>query len=79
MTSSSNNSLNFTLSDLLALSDTTDTLNVLGHAGDVVTSTGQGWVADAGPPVLNAGHLYHAYSLGSAHLLVETEITQTVN
>ena len=76
---SANHSLTLNLADVLALSDSSDTLNVIGHAGDLVSAIGQGWQSDTGGPVLNGGRLYNAYSLGSAHLLIETEITQTIS
>lgn len=79
LTGSANHTLSLRLADLLALSDSSDTLNIVGHAGDTVSAIGQGWQPDGAAPVLSGGHLYTAYAIGNAHLLVETEITQLIS
>ncbi|MEO5702875.1 MAG: calcium-binding protein, partial [Gammaproteobacteria bacterium] len=72
-----NNTLTLNVQDVLDLSGTTDQLIVLGNAGDVVNSTGQGWVA--GSNVLLNGETYASYTNGFASLLVDTDITRNIS
>ncbi len=77
LTGSGNNSLTLNISDLLDLSDTSNTLFVSGNAGDVVNSTGQGWVN--GGTLVSDGHTYTNYANGLAQLLVEVGMTGNVS
>jgi Ca2+-binding RTX toxin-like protein len=64
-------------SDLLALSDTSDTLVLAGEADDAVHMTGGGWSKDNTAPVQRLdGLTVQGYSNGSAHLLIDTDILQ---
>jgi hypothetical protein len=72
LTGTGDNTLAFTLRDVLNLSDTTNGLFVKGNAGDTVTSTGQGWVAGSDETV--AGTLYHTYASGAASLHVQAGV-----
>jgi ELWxxDGT repeat protein len=72
------NALSLSLLDVLNLSSTSNTLQVIGDAGDSVSTAPQGWVQDAGGPVTHGAHTYNPYTLGTAHLLIETHITQNV-
>ena len=70
--------LKLTASDVLAMSDTTDTLIVTGETGDTVQMTGGSWMM--GPDqILSDGKNYHAYSDGGAQLLIGEHITPTVS
>jgi Ca2+-binding RTX toxin-like protein len=62
------NRLTLAAQDILDLSSTTDTLRVLGRAGDSVNIVGS--YTDEG---VSGG--YHRYSVGAATLLVDTDIT----
>jgi hypothetical protein len=66
------NSLTLETLDLLALSDTTNTLRVDGDSGDSVISTGQGWVAAGQVDV--GGTLYQSYTDGAATLLLHPDV-----
>ena len=77
-TGADNNTLTLALGDLIDLSTTTDTLLVLGEAGDEVISPAQGWTPDgtetfAGLP----GQVYNRYISGAGTLLIDSDITQT--
>jgi Ca2+-binding RTX toxin-like protein len=72
LTGSGNNDLTLETLDLLALSDSTNTLRVDGDAGDAVTSTGQGWAA--GSLVDVGGTFYQSYTDGAATLLLHPDI-----
>jgi Ca2+-binding RTX toxin-like protein len=72
LTGTGDNSLTLETLDLLALSDTTNTLRVDGNAGDAVISQGQGWVA--GGQVDVGGTLYQSYADGAATLLLQLSI-----
>jgi hypothetical protein len=67
--------LNVTLSDVLALSSTTDTLRVDGNAGDVVNA-GSGWTA--GADLIIGPNTYQSYTQGTALLLIDTDITHNI-
>ncbi|MEO5574083.1 MAG: calcium-binding protein, partial [Gammaproteobacteria bacterium] len=77
LTGTGNNTLTLNVQDVLDLSGTTDQLIVLGNTGDVVNSTGQGWVA--GSNVLLNGETYASYTNGFASLLVDTDITRNIS
>jgi hypothetical protein len=72
LTGTGDNSLTLETLDLLALSDSTNTLRVDGDTGDSVNSTGQGWVA--GGQVDVGGTLYQSYADGAATLLLQLSI-----
>ena len=63
-------------SDVLALSDDTGTLRIMGEAGDSAYSIGQGWVQGADQVI--ELDTYHTYTQGLATLLVDTNITQLI-
>jgi len=77
LTGTGNNSLKLTRLDLLNLSDTSNQLIVKGNAGDRVTFTGEGWLF--GGQTTFSETLYDCYTSGAATLLVDTNITQTIN
>jgi len=68
MTGAGSNRLTLGAQDILDLSSSTDTLTVLGSAGDSVNIVGS--YSDEG---VSSG--YHRYSVGTATLLVDTDIT----
>jgi hypothetical protein len=80
LTGAGNNTLTLNVADVLDLSSTTNQVIVLGNAGDVVNSTGQGWVAGANQVI--GGQTYAAYSKVSgvdiATLLIDTDVTRNV-
>ena len=76
LTGVGNNSVTFSVHDVLDLSDSTNVLYIDGNAGDSVTSTGEGW-ADNGTTTVE-GTVYHSYSMGDAQLYVDDTITQTI-
>jgi len=76
LTGSGNNSVTFTLDELLNLSQTSNQLIISGDAGDSVTSSAQNWI-QAADQVID-GQTYHVYSSGDATLLVDTDITQDI-
>ncbi len=75
LTGTGNNSLNLNLTDLLALSDHSNTLTVIGDAGDSVSTADSGWTS-AGPVDLG-GVFYDSYTQGLATLLADQAIDQT--
>jgi Ca2+-binding RTX toxin-like protein len=68
MTNAGTNRLTLGAQDILDLSSSTDTLKVLGSAGDSVNIVGR--YVDEG---ISGG--YHRYGVGTATLLVDTDIT----
>lgn len=68
MTGGGNNRLTLNQQDILDISSSTDTLRVLGNAGDSINIVGS--FTDGG---VSGG--YHRYTVGSATLLVDTDIT----
>jgi len=76
LTGSGDNSLTLTMLDLLALSDSTNTLRVDGDTVDTVIAEGQGWLV--GDVVNIGGTLYQGYLNGAATLLVDTDILSLV-
>lgn len=71
ITGSGNNTAILSVTDVLNISSTTDTLKIDGNAGDVV-HMGTGWT-DLG---VNGG--YHRYSQNMATLIIDKDITQGV-
>jgi Ca2+-binding RTX toxin-like protein len=74
------NTLTLNLRDVLALSDTSNTLRVDGNTGDVVNSAGQGWIA-GGTVEVFPGVNYQSYTAGAATLLLHPDIVagSTIN
>ncbi|NJN89474.1 MAG: hypothetical protein HC878_03250 [Leptolyngbyaceae cyanobacterium SL_5_14] len=77
LTGTGNNSLTLNLRDLLSLSDTTNRIVVLGNSGDTVTSTGQGWVSSGTQTI--GSNIYARFTIASAVLLVDTDITRSIS
>jgi hypothetical protein len=77
LTGTGDNTLILETLDLLALSDTTNTLRVDGDAGDVVISQGQGWAA--GGTVDIEGTLYQSYTDGAATLLLHPDVDSLIS
>jgi Ca2+-binding RTX toxin-like protein len=79
LTGTGNNSVALTAQDVLETSDT-GVMQILGNAGDSVSSVAQGW--SKGMDQVIDGQTYHTYTSsqpGSAvTLLVDTDITQTI-
>ena len=69
------NDLTLALNDVLALSDTTDTLTVFGDAGDSVSTADAGWTSAGTVNV--GGTVFDSYTQGLATLLVDQDIDQT--
>jgi hypothetical protein len=78
LTGSGNNLLELDVHDVLHMSDH-DTLRIDGNAGDVLLSRDQGWQRDAGAAVTIGGQQYVGYTLGGAHLLADSDLTQIVS
>jgi hypothetical protein len=72
LTGTGDNSLTLETLDLLALSDSTDTLRVDGNAGDTVDA-GSGWTQGADQDF--GLETYATYTQGAATLLVDTDVT----
>ena len=67
--------LKLTASDVLDLSNVSDTLLVQGEADDTVQMTGGGWSqSNSGPVLLSDGQLYQSYRNGAASTLIDTDI-----
>ncbi len=73
------NTLALSLNDVLALSDSTDTVWISGNDDDQVQSTGQGWVSAPGGNVEHLGEIYASYIAGDATLMIDLDITQTIS
>ncbi|MBX9609200.1 MAG: FG-GAP-like repeat-containing protein [Gammaproteobacteria bacterium] len=73
---SGNNLLRLGLTDVLAIAEHAE-LRIDGNGGDVVLSTGQGWVAGGTTTV--GDQVYQSYSLGGAALLIDLDITRMVS
>jgi Ca2+-binding RTX toxin-like protein len=73
LTGSSDNTLTLLKRDVLNLSDTGNTLQVNGNAGDHYHFSDSGWVP--GADVTLVGVAYHTYDNGAAHLLLNTALT----
>lgn len=76
LTNAGANLLTLNVTDVLALSSTTDTLRIDGDAADVVSSS-SGWTRIADTSI--GGVAYHQYILGAATLLIDTDITPTIS
>ena len=63
--------------DLVDVTDADNLLTIDGNAGDSVTSTGEGWVQGNDQVIDNV--IYHSYSSGTATLLIEDDVTQTIS
>jgi Ca2+-binding RTX toxin-like protein len=79
LTGTGDNSITLNLSDVLAMSPTTDTLMLTGNAGDSVTSSGQGWVLQVGETEVEHGHTYDTWTSGLGTLLVDQAMTATLS
>jgi hypothetical protein len=75
ITGSGNNFLSLDPRDLLDLSDTSNTLRVLGNAGDSVSGNFAG--ATVTNNVVIGGNAFTQYTLGAATLLVDTDVSQS--
>ena len=75
LTGTGDNSLTLSLTDLLALGDGSNTLTVIGDAGDTVAATDGGWVSGGALDV--GGIFYDSYSNDIATLLVDQAIDQS--
>ena len=76
ITGSGDNALNFTLQDVLDITDSNNQLTILGDAGDSVTSAAEGWVQGADQTI--DSNLFHVYTLDTATLFVDADINQTI-
>ena len=74
--STGNNILTLNLQDVLQISDTSNTLTVMGGTGDRVNATAETWT-DAGNVVID-GVTFAQYTLGQAILLIDDNITQNI-
>ena len=72
ITGTGNNTLTVALSDVLAISTTTDTLRIDGNAGDTVNA-GNGWTHGADQVI--GANTYDTYTRSTATLLVDADIT----
>jgi Ca2+-binding RTX toxin-like protein len=72
ITGTGNNVLNLSLREVLNLSDTSNTLRVMGNAGDTVQRS-DGWTEGANQAI--DGQTYRTYTQGVAVLLVDTDIS----
>jgi hypothetical protein len=76
LTGIGNNALALTGRDVLALSEETNRLMVLGNAGDMVVLGGQGWATSG---VTSAdGNLFVEYSAGGATVLIDSDVRLVV-
>jgi hypothetical protein len=73
LTGSGNNTLTLLKRDVVNLSDTGNSLQVDGNAGDHYHFSDSGWVQ--GPDVTLVGVLYHSFDNGAAHLLLNAALT----
>ena len=76
LTGTGDNTLALTLQDVLDLSSTSNQVVVLGNVGDIVNSTGQGWVQGANQAI--GPQTYATYTNGSATLLVDIDVTRNI-
>jgi Ca2+-binding RTX toxin-like protein len=77
LTGTGNNTLMVSLADVLAISDSTDTLRVDGNAGDVLIAMDAGsWTQESDQTI--GSTTYHGYAQGMAQLLVDTDLTISV-
>ena len=72
ITGTGNNVLNLSLREVLNISDTSNTLRVMGNVGDVVQRS-DGWTQ--GVDQVIDGQTYRTYTQGVATLLIDTDIS----
>jgi Ca2+-binding RTX toxin-like protein len=72
ITGAGKNTLSLIMQDVLNLSDTSNTLQIDGDAGDSYHLGKTGWVQKA--DVTLVGIVYHVFDKGSAHLLVDAAL-----
>jgi Ca2+-binding RTX toxin-like protein len=77
LTGTGNNSLSLSAQDVIDLSGTAHDLTVVGNAGDVINSSGQGWIQGVDETI--GGVVYHSYTAGAATLHVAASVTQVVS
>ena len=77
LTGSGDNSLSFTLDDILVMTDVGNHIVIKGDTGDTVTSTAQGWVQGEDETI--EGEVYHVYTSGDGTLLIDTDISQGIS
>ena len=75
--SATDTAVTLSLDDVLASTDENNQLMITGENGDSVTSTGEGWVQGADQDI--NGVTYNTYTSGTGTLLVDEDITQTIN
>jgi hypothetical protein len=71
-TGSGNNTITLALSDVLNISDTTNTLTITGDVGDTVSATSETWTLNG----ISGG--FASYSINGATLLIDTDMTRDV-
>ena len=76
LTGSGDNSLTLSAPNVFQLSDTHQ-LTVNGNIGDMITSTGQGWVQGADQTL--GGILYHNYTHAGATLHIDADLTAIIS
>ncbi|MBK8958687.1 MAG: hypothetical protein IPM80_09680 [Proteobacteria bacterium] len=79
ITGSGANALILALSDVLAIGADHATLRISGDAGDSITSSGQGWMANGDGVQTIDGEQYQSYSAASVHLLVDLELSASLS
>jgi len=75
LTGTGDNSLTLAPTDLLSLSDTSNTLTVIGDAGDSISTNDFGWTSQG--EVAVGDTFFNSYAQGLATLLVDQDIDQT--
>ena len=76
MSTPGDHEITLTVDDLIDFTDDDNILKILGDSGDAVNSTGQGWVQGADQVI--DSETYHSYTSGTATLLVDEDIVQTI-
>lgn len=76
MSTQGDHQVTLAIDDLIDFTDEDNTLKILGDSGDAVISTGQGWVQ--GSDQVIDSETYHTYTSGTATLLVDDDIVQTI-
>ena len=75
ITGSGNSTLVLQVDDVLDLSETTDTLKILGDAGDSVSTAGESWDAQGNVVVDNV--TYQKFTFGVGTPLIDTDVDTT--
>ena len=75
ITGSGNSTLVLQVDDVLDFSETTDTLKILGDAGDAVSTAGESWEAQGNVVVDNV--TYQKFTFGVGTLLIDTDVDTT--